>query len=452
MATVNHLAPAPGVGGLSAIAPEREEPTVPTWCTGLMEGSLWLAILVTVFLSQTPAAEAARGICVGFIALCALMWALHWYHLRRSTILLSWPLGLFVAPLLVIYLLALILGFKGLSLIGNGASLVQAVLCALVFVIVSGAFTERQVARLCAFLGGVGVLEALVALRLLGLSGHHYPSQKPFLFWEGEAAARASGTLGTEWTLGALLLCCLLGAATFAAYAIAAGAPSRDEVSFRSRTSWVASRGASMAFIAVAGIAVMMVLLFLVESILIVPLCVISLVLFFLLLGLKRRMGLVSVAAAIAVCLAFGLASLARPRDVKWGLSGTVLQSNLRSMLSGEDTRATESAAPSEGQPRSPIRVRSGDLAQIGQRTVWLVPVLLVGLVVSLVVTSVRGMAQFRENQPILAAGALATVVGVTLFAVLGHCLHGLGVALAVSAVSAIAAAGGDFEQELEEP
>ena len=92
-----------------------------------------------------------------------------------------------------------------------------------------------------------------------------------------------------------------------------------------------------------------------------------------------------------------------------------------------------------------------GDLVSIGRRTVWVVTPLLLGLLAYLLASAAGGIARFRGYQPILAAGALATLVGLTVLALVGHVLWHPGLALVVAAVSAVAAAGGDFEEEFEE-
>ena len=56
--TVDDPAPAAGVEGGPVIAADREEATLPVWCSAIMEGTLWVAILLAVFFSTAPSATA----------------------------------------------------------------------------------------------------------------------------------------------------------------------------------------------------------------------------------------------------------------------------------------------------------------------------------------------------------------------------------------------------------
>jgi len=424
-----------------------EEPSVPSWCGALMEGSLWLTILLAALFSSILGRELIGWICLPLVALSVLMWALHWHYLRRSAFHVSLPLRVIIGAVIVVYVSAAVVRADWLSPLPDSSRWIGALLCLAVFVIVSGAFTETQLARLLGFLTFVGVIQVVLGLRLMGPGAHSLPVFGPL------AGARGiAGAMGSEWVMGVFLVCCILAAATFAARSLAASLPAEGVV-FHSRVTWITSAGVNTALIALVAVCLMLILLFLAESILIFPICMAAVIVFLLTLALKRKTGALMAAGLIATCLLLGLANLARPSGLKWGLSGAAFQSNVRSLVSLDSTRARDPRGTSDADAPSTPSAPGDDAlsAPPRRKTLWPVAALLAALVAALLTSALRGVATFHENQPILAAGAFSTIVAVVLFMFLGTPLASLGAALPVSVACAVAAAGGDFEEELEE-
>ena len=412
-----------------------------------MEGSLWLAILLASLFSSVLDHGAIYWICLPLVALCATMWALHWYYLRRSAFHVSWPVRILIAALLIVYIVAGAFWPGWMSPLPDASQWMNIILCLAAFVITSGAFTEKQISRLLAFLAFAGVVQVIIGLRLLGPGADGVPFFGPLA-----SNGAVTGTIGSEWGLGIFLISCILAAATFAARALSAALPS-DDIVFHSRVARLTSADANIALIALLTVCLMLILLFLVESILIFPLCMASIILFVLILALKGKAGPLMAACIIVVCLLLGLANLSRPSATRWESSGIVLQSNVRNLVSLEDKRAVNPAAMpvADESDDDSIRDDASDRPSSPRKTPWPVTLLFVGLIASLLVTALRGIAALHENQPILAAGAFSTVIALALSVPLGARLSSLGVTLTLSVICAVAAVGGDFEEELEE-
>ena len=74
-----------------------------------------------------------------------------------------------------------------------------------------------------------------------------------------------------------------------------------------------------------------------------------------------------------------------------------------------------------------------------------------VALAISLLASAGRGLMRGKGNQPILASGALAACTALLVVACLAECLKHPGIAYCAALFAAVAAVGGDFEEEMFE-
>ena len=157
--------------------------------------------------------------------------------------------------------------------------------------------------------------------------------------------------------------------------------------------------------------------------------------------------------AAVLICLLLAVSNLGRPDGAWRGFSSEAFGRNLDGLLSGYDARVLETEDGRILEPESlrPVRLDQGDIFAADRRTPWPVAVLVGALAVCLIATAFRGFIRYGEGPLILSAGAMSAIVGVTALALLGHCLGHIGVGLTVSVLAAVAAASGDFEEELVE-
>lgn len=442
---INNADLAGNEGGTSDILTDTVPEHVPAWCVILMEGGLWLAILCAALFAAVLSPAATCLICFLLILVSWIMWLLHFHYLRRTILFGSRILWILAVVLAGIFFIESVFHWNVLAVDSPPYQWFSIVLCFMIFLIVSGGFTEAQVGRLFAFLAAVGVVEVVAGLHMIGDA-----ARGPAAF---AVISSVAGTLGTEWRFGAFLLCGILSGATFAVRMLVKNEVHPRDAVFHSRVNRFTSPSASMAMVGAAAIVLMIVAAFLAGSIFLFPIIILSMVVFFLLLAFKKRAWALFSAGAVVVCLALIAANLARPAGVRWGLSGAVLKSNARSLVSLEDTRAVDTEDPRTHtvQPAGSLGSDNNHVDRTGQKNPWPVLAVFAGIIICLAIYALQGYVRFDENQPILAAGALSIIIGVTFLSAFEVCLDNLGVAFAFSAVCAVAATGGDFEEEFEE-
>jgi len=293
----------------------------------------------------------------------------------------------------------------------------------------------------------------------------------------GDFGSGIRSTLGDEWTLGAWLLCCVMAAATYGVRALAVWTPKKGFPGVPAGVNWFSSRGVNLASLCGVVIGLMLYFAHLASSVLLLPVIVVCLAVYLALSSAKRRLSALPAVILIALLLAAGTCSLGRPSGAKSGFSTDVFTANVQNLMSGLDVRASgtdpsgasasgddtrtpgtenpepkaAASAPSAESQASAINWRSGDLCRLASYGNRMTFGLVIALIACFLLNALIGVFRFSDNQPILSAGAFAGIAGVSVFALFGKCLDSLAVLMPLATFCAIAAAGGDFEEEVEQ-
>jgi len=427
---------------------EQDELSVPLWCGGTMEGALWCAVFAGAMLWMALPSQVVLSACMVMVSISCIMWVLHWPYLGRFPFLPAMLVWLLVGATTWAFVVSNMFEVGGANPDPPALPRMAALLCLLTFAVVSGGFTETQISRLLGYMCGVGICEVVVGLFMYRVrSSAEIATGGVFLIRPGVA-----NTLGTDWTLAAFLLCCMVGAGAFAARTVLGAAPGRSRYLPYSRVGWWSSPGVQLATMAAFGILGMMLFLFFAVSIFVIPICAATLAAFVLCLAIRKRIHPLLALGAVLLCAGIALANLARPLGHKVGFSGYVLQRNVHSLLAGVDRRSADAAdlehAVQEGRP---VGLEHGDWAAMVRNWGWQRTALLACLIGLCFLKACRAMLFSSGPQSLLAAGACAGLLGLLALTLLGNCMRNPGVALLASTWLAVAAAGGDFEQEVEE-
>ncbi len=406
-----------------------------------MELSLWGAIATGVFFSGILGASAALTVSACFVGLMTATWLLHWAYLRWFPFAFSWTaLGGIVLGACFVCFYWNQLGDRALTVL----------ICLPLLLVIPGAFTDRQIARFLVFLccaGGIQVLLCFVTPTLL--------QNKASLSATLQEGSALTGSLTNEAELTAFLICTACAAAMFALWSLTKLMPERSPTSPGGRANLLASPGINLAVLGCLLIVLVLLVLFLSPSLIPFPTLLLAVAVLVLMLGAKGRLSTTITILALAVFLLAGVLNLARPIPGGGGFSGEAMQANIENLIAAETQRTKgpglEDQRPWGEGPGWDSLFANGDWGVLSD-TLGSTGFVMIALFLGLLV--VEGMYSFVKHkgiQPILVAGALAGIVGVALTATWGQFLGNPGLALLTAAFCAMAAAGGEYDEEYEE-
>jgi len=413
----------------------------PGWCKCLMELSLWCAITVGVFFSEILGPRTTLLVSAAFIGLMTATWLLHWVYLRWFPFAFSWTSVAGIA------LGAYFVCFHGDQL---GDRTLAVLICLPLFLVIPGAFTDRQVARFLVFLcftGGIQVLLCFVTPTLF-----EKKASLSAVLQEGRAL---TGSLSNEAELTAALICAACAAAMFAAWALTRLMPARSPTSPGGRANLLASPGVNLAVLGGLLIVLVTLVLFLAPSLVALPTFLLAAIILVVVLGGRKRLSGTAVIVALAALLLVGTVNLSRPAPGSGGSSGATLQANLSNLIAGDPQRTdgseVESQATGGNEAGWDSLLSKGDWGILAGTFGSTALILVAAFLALLVAEGIFCFVRYKGPEPVLIAGAIAGVVGIGLTCLWGNCLANPGLALLGAAFCAMAAAGGEYDEEYEE-
>lgn len=422
----------------------EENRAVPLWCQGVMEFSLLSAVFTGIFLNRYLDQETVRTICTGFVALLTLMWILHGIFLRWIPVNIS--LSTLAALALAIYLMAV--HFNDLE--GEGRIVL---ICLPVFLVIPGAFTANQVSRFLAFLccaGGAQTLYILITPTLIDKKESFTAS-----FREGSPL---TGTMGSEVELSTLLLLCVAATAAFSLRSLLVLVPG-GRTGKRFKINLIGSSGFNLAILGFMAALLAVMGIFLCRSLLPFATMAVTALILVILLAAKGVLSRLMAAVAVLIIILLGALDLSRPADGGLGFMPEALSGNLARLTAGSETRMDSSEIET---------IRSGDAVppcpNVWKETLeggfWARTLnrfgptgfyLILALLAIFLLEGFRSLIIYRELQPILQAGALAGIIGISLIGLWGDFSTNPGIALIAAAFCGMAVAGGEYDEEYEE-
>lgn len=418
---------------------------VPAWCAYSMEGSVYLAISIGVLLGGTLGYPVVAMLSLIFALFGAVFWILHIPYLGWFPILRSWPAWTGVLG-----------GVVGAALLVNGTSVQPgpsfALLgaCVLIFAVVSGGFTEKQVARLMWLMLLLGVVHVVIGLWLSGVEA------EPGGDWH------AVTLLNSCPVTAAFMALSMIAGAANCAYSAEVVAIERDPRSMHSSIAWFTSPGAQSALLGIAGIVFVMFFLALLPSIAALPLA--ALLVLGTVIGLACCSNTRSVIVPVSLLCVTALVifSLGRGAGERTNFSDKAFDRNISHLLAGEDARygGKDRSAETVGEGSREegtgeasgriLAIESSDLSSLMADPAGRAAAVLGALMVIIcgIIAAGTMLGAPPGAPPILAVAGLFGLLTVVVFAALTSVLSHPAIALSVPIFLATAAAGGTFDEE----
>ena len=421
---------------------ESTERAAPAWCRTLMNLSLWGAVATGVFLMKPLGLETARAVCLVLMSLMALMWLFHGVFVRRI------PVAFSISTLAGVGLAVFFIASRWHE---PGEELALILAPAVLFLVIPGAFTFRQVSGFLAFLSLAGVIEVFYCIVSPTLF-----DGKPSFFQSIEEGGAFTGTFRSEAELTVFLACCACASTAFALRSLAVMAPPKGTASLGGIMNRLASPGASLALLATLAALLALVPLFFCRSLFPFPTALLAGIVLVVTLAAKKRIAAAAAAVVMIVLVLAGAANLSRslPAGTDGGEGDrSVLAANMENLVQGIDLREGGSLAappPESGEGWS-LLAGKGEFGNIqdafGRTGLFLV----LAFLALLLAEGFRAMALYDDSGPLLAAGAAAGLLALGLTGLWGSFLSNPGLALLAAAFCAMTAAGGEYDEEFEE-